>query len=140
MFCGKCGRMYDEENKICPYCGYEFGEIKSAKIGKNNFVQQSQMMNEPVKITPYDNQYSSGIPTINSSNAKSRLTAGLLQIFLGSFGVGRFYLGCTAMAIGQIAATIMSCGIAGFIWGIIDGAAILNGKVQCDGHNVPLKD
>ena len=35
---------------------------------------------------------------------KSRLTAGLLGIFLGWCGVGRFYTGHTGLAIGQIGA------------------------------------
>ena len=33
---------------------------------------------------------------------KSKLVAGLLQLFLGSFGVGRFYLGYTGLAVAQL--------------------------------------
>jgi TM2 domain-containing membrane protein YozV len=59
---------------------------------------------------------------------KSKLTAGLLGIFLGSFGVGRFYLGYTGIGIAQIAATWLTCGIGG-IWPLIDSIMILVGKV-----------
>jgi TM2 domain-containing protein len=59
---------------------------------------------------------------------KSKLTAGLLQIFLGGFGVGRFYLGYTGIGIGQIAATWLTCGI-GAIWPLIDGIMMITGKV-----------
>jgi hypothetical protein len=59
---------------------------------------------------------------------KSKLTAGLLQIFLGGFGVGRFYLGYTGIGIGQIAATWLTCGV-GAIWPLIDGIMMITGKV-----------
>ncbi len=55
---------------------------------------------------------------------KSKLVAGLLQILLGAFGAGRFYTGHTGMAIGQIAATWLTCGIGG-IWPLVDGIIIL---------------
>src|SRR5690242_17057355 len=58
---------------------------------------------------------------------KSKLTAGLLGIFLGSFGVGRFYLGYTGLGVAQIAATWLTCGIGG-IWPLIDAVMILVGK------------
>jgi TM2 domain-containing membrane protein YozV len=59
---------------------------------------------------------------------KSKLTAGLLEIFLGSFGVGRFYLGYTGIGIAQIAVTWLTCGLGG-IWPLIDGIMMLTGKV-----------
>ncbi len=59
---------------------------------------------------------------------KSKTTAGLLQILLGSFGVGRFYLGYTGLGIAQIAVVWLTCGIGG-IWTLIDGIMILTGKV-----------
>jgi TM2 domain-containing membrane protein YozV len=59
---------------------------------------------------------------------KSKLLAGLLQIFVGSFGVGRFYLGYTNVGIAQIAVSWLTCGI-GAIWPLIDGIMILVGKV-----------
>ncbi|WP_327252451.1 TM2 domain-containing protein [Streptomyces sp. NBC_01244] len=51
---------------------------------------------------------------------KSKLTAGLLQIFLGGFGIGRFYTGHTGMAIAQL----VTCGGLGF-WALIDGILFL---------------
>jgi TM2 domain-containing membrane protein YozV len=67
---------------------------------------------------------------------KSKLAAGLLQIFLGGFGVGRFYTGHTGMAIGQIAATWLTCGIGG-IWPLIDGIMILaNGGTDAQGRKL----
>ncbi len=59
---------------------------------------------------------------------KSKLVAGLLQLFLGAFGVGRFYLGYNGLAIAQIAVTWLTCGI-GSIWPLVDAVLILVGKV-----------
>lgn len=60
---------------------------------------------------------------------KQKLIAGLLQIFLGGFGVGRFYLGYTGIGVAQLLVTIVTCGI-GSIWGLIDGIMILMGNVR----------
>jgi hypothetical protein len=59
---------------------------------------------------------------------KSKLVAGLLQLVLGAFGVGRFYLGYNGLAIAQIAVTWLTCGI-GSIWPLVDAVLILVGKV-----------
>ena len=69
---------------------------------------------------------------------KSKMVAGLLQIFLGSFGVGRFYTGHTGLAIAQIAVSWLTCGI-GAIWPLIDGVMMLTGKVT-DAQGRPLRD
>jgi TM2 domain-containing membrane protein YozV len=58
---------------------------------------------------------------------KSKLAAGLLQIFLGAFGVGRFYTGHIGIAIAQIAVTWVLCGL-GAIWPLIDGIVMLAGN------------
>ena len=70
---------------------------------------------------------------------KSRLTAGLLGIFLGAFGVHRFYLGYTSMGVLQILVTIATCGIGGF-WGFVEGILILNGRgITTDADGRPLR-
>lgn len=65
-----------------------------------------------------------------SSDGKSKTTAGLLAIFLGAFGVHKFYLGDTTagaiMLAVSLGAGILTCGFAtgvmsiiGFVEGII---------------------
>src|SRR5260221_4153227 len=66
---------------------------------------------------------------------KSRLAAGLMQLFLGKFGEGRFYTGHTGLAIAQLISCILgiwvfswfTCGltIGIILWPIIDGIVIL---------------
>jgi TM2 domain-containing membrane protein YozV len=69
---------------------------------------------------------------------KSKIVAGLLGIFLGGFGVGRFYIGDTKTGVLQLVVSLVTCGLGG-IWGFIDGILILvNGGV--DGQGRPLRD
>ena len=72
--------------------------------------------------------------------AKSRMTAGLLGIFLGGFGVHRFYLGYTSIGVLQILVTIATCGI-GSLWGTIEGILILAGTgITTDAEGRPLRE
>ncbi|MBN9163777.1 MAG: TM2 domain-containing protein [Myxococcales bacterium] len=83
---------------------------------------------------PYGIDPVSGMPFSD----KSKMVAGLLQIFVGSFGVGRFYTGHTGLAIAQIAVTWLTCGI-GALWPLVDGIMMLMGKVP-DAQGRPLRD
>ncbi len=65
---------------------------------------------------------------------KQKLVAGLLQILLGGFGAGRWYLGDTGIALAQL----LTCGGLG-IWSLIDGIMILTGNVR-DKYGRPLRD
>ena len=74
---------------------------------------------------------------------KSKIAAGLLGIFLGSFGVHNFYLGYTGKAIAQLLITLLTCGFGAFIssiWGFIEGILILTGSINVDGNGNPLVD
>lgn len=73
--------------------------------------------------------------------AKSKLAAGLLGIFLGSFGIHRFYLGYTNIGILQIVVTLVTCGLGG-IWGFIEGILYLVGSTgyTTDSSGRPLRD
>ena len=66
---------------------------------------------------------------------KSKMIAGLLQIFLGSFGVGRFYTGHIGLGVAQLLLGWMTCGV----WPLIDGILMLMGKVP-DAQGRPLRD
>jgi len=69
---------------------------------------------------------------------KSKIIAGLLQLFFGCFGVGRFYTGHIGIAIAQIAVTWLTCGLGGF-WPFIDAILMFMGKVT-DAQGRPLRD
>lgn len=66
---------------------------------------------------------------------KSKMIAGLLQIFLGYFGVGRFYTGHIGLGVAQLLFGWLTCGI----WPLVDGIMMLMGKVT-DAQGRPLRD
>lgn len=121
MFCGKCGNEIDDRMKFCPNCGQgkENSDLYNQTSQYNQGYQQSMYGTMPER--------------------KSRMAAGLLQIFLGGFGVGRFYLGYTGIGVAQLLVTLFTCGV-GAIWPFVDGILILCGHVQTDADDVPLRD
>ena len=69
---------------------------------------------------------------------KSKIVAGLLSLFLGGVGAGRFYLGFYKLGIFQLIFTVATLG-AGVVWGFVDGILILSGQVLRDARGRPLK-
>jgi TM2 domain-containing membrane protein YozV len=70
-----------------------------------------------------------------TSPLKSRVAAGLLGIFLGVFGVHRFYLGYSGVGVAMLLISILSLGIlAPFValWGFIEGIVLLCGGMSHD--------
>lgn len=107
---------------------------------------QSPYGQPPYGQAPYGQQpYSQPVPGHYQAPyidpyAKSRLVAGLLGIFLGTFGVHRFYLGYTQIGVWQIVASVVTCGIAG-IWGFVEGILYLaskTGSYSVDATGRPL--
>ncbi|WP_107401931.1 TM2 domain-containing protein [Streptomyces oceani] len=71
----------------------------------------------PFGYDPYGRPYSE----------KSRIVAGVLQLFIGTLGIGRFYTGHVGMALGQL----FTCGGVG-IWALIDGIMLLTNNNATD--------
>ena len=127
MFCKQCGKPIDDGQELCEDC-------KNASA--NNSYQQG-----PTQTANMNNNYNSN-GNMNPQ-AKSKMAAGLLGIFLGAFGVHNFYLGFTGKAVAQLLITILSCGFLSFaswIWGLIEGILILTGSISVDGNGMPLRD
>ena len=51
--------------------------------------------------------------------SNKKLAAGLLGIFLGSFGLHKFVLGYTKAGLIMLLVTVLTCGVAGFVMGLI---------------------
>lgn len=121
MFCKYCGK--ENENEICEECKKTHSEdtinVEATRVQSNNTSASS------------------------NSEAKSKIAAGLLGIFLGSLGIHNFYLGYNGKAIAQLLISLLSCGMLSFasaIWGLIEGVLILTGSMSVDANGVPLKD
>ncbi|MFD5831215.1 NINE protein [Lentzea sp. NPDC060358] len=77
---------------------------------------------------PYGFDPLTGLPLSD----KSKVAAGVLQLFLGNLGIGRFYTGHTGIAVAQL----LTCGGCG-IWSLIDGIMILvNGGTDAQGRKL----
>lgn len=96
MFCKQCGKPIDDGEELCEDC---------KKVINNETATAQQ---PEVKETVNTGSSSS------NPNAKSKIAAGLLGIFLGAFGVHNFYLGYTGKAVAQLLITILSCGVLSF--------------------------
>ncbi|MGB2721166.1 MAG: NINE protein [Rhodococcus sp. (in: high G+C Gram-positive bacteria)] len=96
---------------------------------------------------PYGRDPVSGVPLSD----KSKIVGGLLQLFLGWLGVGRFYLGSTGIGVAQLLlffigflltvafgfGVILLLGL--FVWHVADGVLILVGNVT-DAQGRKLRD
>lgn len=80
--------------------------------------------NAPYGYDPYGRPYSD----------KSKIVAGVLQLFIGTLGIGRFYTGHTGMALGQLF-TLGGCGI----WALIDGILFLTSNDRTDSEGRILR-
>lgn len=107
-------------------------------LNKDNSGQQNYDYQAPNGGQP---DYGYQAPNPNPGSApKSKIVAGLLGIFLGGWGIHRFYLGYTKMGIIQIIVTLVTCGAAS-LWGVIEGILILCGtQITTDANGNPLQD
>ncbi|MDX2525712.1 TM2 domain-containing protein [Streptomyces europaeiscabiei] len=80
--------------------------------------------NAPYGYDPYGRPYSD----------KSKIVAGILSLFLGSFGVGRFYIGHVGLGLAQL----FTCGGFG-IWALVDGIILLTGSNTTDSNGRVLR-
>jgi len=108
-YCTNCGAPLQDGQDVCLQCGHSVHK-------------------------KYGDQFKE---FVSPQNGKSRITAGLLGIFLGGWGVHNFYLGNTSKGIIQLILTIVTFGIAG-IWGFIEGIMILTGGINYDADGKPL--
>ena len=144
-FCKNCGEAYVTENAImCVKCGaargtgYNYCQECGRPVPPNAFACPN------CGVALAERPMTMPIP-----NQKSKVVAGLLGIFLGSFGVHNFYLGYTTKGIIQLVGTIVSyllaCFVIGIftaagiaIWGFVEGILIFSGNISVDGYGNPI--
>lgn len=130
MYCRNCGKDVNPQAMICTNCGAP--PLKGASFCQHCGTETNPLAELCVKCGLRLGKYA-------DPNAKSKLVAGLLGIFLGALGVHRFYLGFTGIGIAQIAVSIVTCGI-GSLWGLIEGILILTGNINKDAMGRDLTD
>ena len=136
MFCKNCGAEFQSNEAVmCVKCGVQKG------MGVNYCQNCGQTVQPGAEVC-----LNCGVSVktqVAGADAKSKMTAGLLGIFLGAFGVHNFYLGYTGKAIAQLLITVLSCftlAAVSEVWGLVEGIMILCGKITTDGKGNLLKD
>lgn len=119
MYCTHCGNYMDDNAIFCPVCGHKVG--RRAR-------HEGNIMDD---FGREDYGYSYG-------KSKSRLTAMLLAVFLGTFGIHDFYLGYTKSGIAKILLTMFALGFVSELWSLTDAVKIYRGRVDCDANGLPL--
>ncbi len=135
MFCKNCGAQLAEGAAVCMTCGFAVGTGDHYCANCGVAVQPGQA------VCVSCGHALAGAANNLGKSSKSKLVAGLLGIFLGSWGVHNFYLGKTKTAVIQLILSIVTCGVAG-IWGFIEGILILIGheKYCTDAEGKTLSD
>ena len=136
MYCKNCGNAMDPNAAICVKCGYAKGT--GSAFCPN--CGQPTMAGAAVCTS-----CGCALNTAPAANAKSKLVAGLLGIFLGGLGIHNFYLGYAKKAVTQLLICLLgSCIVVGpvaaEIWGLVEGIMILCGKITVDGQGMPLSE
>lgn len=158
IMCNFCGADNDDSAKFCKDCAKPLTpEATNSPSGSASFnskpattvaspIPPTTPIATPTSRQGYGiNQNQSQNPNIYQNNPyvtysdKSRVVAGILGLFLGFFGAGRFYLGYTGLGIAQLIVSLCTFGI-GSLWGTIDGIVILCGNVKTDARGYTLKD
>lgn len=122
VMCVKCGVQKGVGGNFCPNCGHP--TLAGAQVCVHCGIQLNMAAYGP-------------------KGNKSKMAAGLLGIFLGSFGVHNFYLGYTGKAVAQLVITLATCGLGATIsgiWGFVEGILILTGSINTDADGRLLND
>lgn len=140
MYCKNCANPIDDNAAFCVKCGAGRGQGQS-------FCSNCGSPAMPGAVVCVHCGVSLGVPgqapVMAGTEQKSKMAAGLLGIFLGTFGVHNFYLGYTNKAVAQLLISVLSCGflaVVSSIWGLVEGIQILTGSINKDAKGVPLKD
>jgi TM2 domain-containing membrane protein YozV len=101
---------------------------------------QQPMAQQPMAQQPMAQQPMAQQPMQGGASSKSKTTAGVLGILIGSLGIHNFYIGKTGTGIAQLLITILSLGFLGifvWIWAVIESIGLLQGK-GIDGDGRPI--
>lgn len=140
MHCRNCGALQDDKAAVCISCGVGAGA--GDKFCWNCGAASGPSAAICIKCGV---AFPQRPQALGAQPPKSKLVAGLLGVFLGGFGIHRFYLGYNTIGVIQLLVTIVgglvTCGlgwVAGFVWGLVEGILILTGSINKDSQGQNL--
>ena len=110
-FCKHCGERIDIECVVCPKCGKQVEELKTAD--RNIVINNSSSASAAASAN-------TGRPIIVTGRPKNKTTALILCMLFGYFGAHKFYEGKTGMGL----LYLFTFGLVGIGW-IIDILVLL---------------
>jgi len=105
-FCKHCGQKISEAAVICPSCGCQVEEIKSAQT------QAPIVINNTNTNSNVNTNTNINTNTALNKKQKNKWVAFLLCLFLGYFGVHKFYEGKIGMGV----LYVLTVGLFGIGW------------------------
>jgi TM2 domain-containing membrane protein YozV len=139
MFCRSCAKEVPDQAVMCVGCG-------SPPRAGTKFCWNCAGETTPPAVACVKCGVGLG-PAPAPADARSKLVAGLLGVFLGGFGVHRFYLGYTTIGVIQLVLGVfgglITCGYGysvAHLWGLVEGILILTGNINQDAQGRPLKE
>ncbi len=139
-FCKHCGELIDEDCVVCPKCGKQVEELKGKSDDRNiiinnnnNNSSSSSASAAAAAVAAASGSRTSYAPRVSS---KSWLVTLLLCLFLGVFGIHRFYVG--KIGTGILMILLCTTGISE-VWCIIDFICILLKRFK-DKQGLPIKN
>lgn len=138
MFCTRCGSNNLDSDQFCRSCGAqlvksgaEYGHRSSSGSGQvpyPNPPSGSGRQHSPQSSSPYPG-YQGFSPQSGPSNypmasqdwrvlgADKKILAGILGILVGGLGIHKFILGYKTEGLIMLLGTLLTCGVAGIVFG-----------------------
>ena len=99
-YCTKCGAINDETAQYCSTC-------------------QASLSSVSTGYQPMQSVHPGAMTDWKAMGGDKKIVAGLCAILVGSLGVHKFILGYTTEGLIMLLVTVLTCGIAGFVMGIV---------------------
>jgi len=131
MYCRNCGEQLNDNTLVCTNCGKNpvEGFAYCSNCGAKTTGDMTSCQNCGIALRHYSQQ--AYYEKADMQSDKSKLSAGLMAVFLGPLGIHDFYLGNTDKGWTKLLITVLSGGVGSLLtgpWSIYDAYKIFSGQ------------